>query len=643
MKLATKIASGFAALLIIALALGALAAVAMSQASTRASGLRDQQAPAVGIANAVERQSLLTMYNVRSWALTENPDWKKAAEEHFARVITALDAADKLATDQDMTALGDASKDARNAATEYYGYYTQTGTQLKVMNDALAKRVAAAGAFLKPCEAYLADQRTALTAEIEAEAGKDKLNERVAKINGMTEIIALGTGLRTAALRAQAETNATLFTTRLGDFDKITAKADELLPITRQPGDQESLAQLKKAAAEFRTAAEAWLEADKSVEELGKKRAAAAGKVLEAAQKIAEANLTATVTAAKDSATGLTGATRFLLIGLAIASVVGIALAFGITLSITRPVNRIVDQLSAGADQTASAASQVSQSSQSMASGASQQAASLEETGASLEEMTAMVRSAADNAGKTDGITNKAKGDFERGLKAMTDLSTAMKEIKDSADKTAKIVKTIDEIAFQTNLLALNAAVEAARAGDAGKGFAVVAEEVRNLAQRAGEAARNTAALIEGSVKSAETGVVLCRNTGEIMTELAAGTRTIAELVGQIATGSKEQSQGIDQINKAVVQMDQITQSSAANAEEGAATAEELSAQAEGIRGLVNELEVLVRGAAAQQQRAQFHAPAATARTLTPAKTTMGQRTTNTAHGAGDASNLGRF
>jgi methyl-accepting chemotaxis protein len=218
-----------------------------------------------------------------------------------------------------------------------------------------------------------------------------------------------------------------------------------------------------------------------------------------------------------------------------------------------------------------------------------------------------------------------------------------MKEIKDSADKTAKIVKTIDEIAFQTNLLALNAAVEAARAGDAGKGFAVVAEEVRNLAQRAGEAARNTAALIEGSVKSAETGVVLCRNTGEIMTELAAGTRTIADLVGQIATGSKEQSQGIDQINKAVVQMDQITQSSAANAEEGAATAEELSAQAEGIRGLVNELEVLVRGAAAQQQRAQFHAPAATARTLTPAKTTMGQRTTNTAHGAGDASALGKF
>jgi len=144
-----------------------------------------------------------------------------------------------------------------------------------------------------------------------------------------------------------------------------------------------------------------------------------------------------------------------------------------------------------------------------------------------------MVGSAANNTGKTDTITSKAKGDFERGLKAMTDLSSAMKEIKDSADKTAKIVKTIDEIAFQTNLLALNAAVEAARAGDAGKGFAVVAEEVRNLAQRAGEAARNTAALIEGSVKSAETGVVLCRNTGEIMTELAAGTRTIADRPGR--------------------------------------------------------------------------------------------------------------
>ncbi len=643
MKLATKISSGFAALLIIALALGILAAVAMRQSSERANVLRDKQAPAVRVASQVEREALLTMYNVRGWSLNGNPEWKRLADEHYDRLSAALTAAATLASEQQLPNLAAAASAAQTAANEYDRLYKKTVAQEEVIANAVKDRAAAAVKFMDQAYKYLKSQQESIVAEVAAGAEAAKVTERMEKINGIHDVIDMGNALRLAAWRAQAEFDPRIFTTRLADLDAIAIRIAAMLVTTRVQANRDELAQIADAAKAYRAAGERWVNAEESVATIAGERTAKARDILEAAQSTAEFNIKATSDAAAASATGLEGATTALLWGLAIACVTGISLAFGITLSITKPVNRIVDQLSAGADQTASAAAQVSQSSQSMASGASQQAASLEETGASLEEMTAMVRSAADNAGKTDTITSKAKGDFDRGLKAMTDLSTAMKEIKDSADKTAKIVKTIDEIAFQTNLLALNAAVEAARAGDAGKGFAVVAEEVRNLAQRAGEAARNTAALIEGSVKSAESGVVLCRNTGEIMTELAGGTRTIAELVGQIATGSKEQSQGIDQINKAVAQMDQVTQGSAANAEEGAATAEELSAQAESIRGLVNELEILVRGAAAQQQHAKPHAPTLTPRTLTPAKTTMGQRTTNTAHGGGDAANLGKF
>jgi methyl-accepting chemotaxis protein len=172
----------------------------------------------------------------------------------------------------------------------------------------------------------------------------------------------------------------------------------------------------------------------------------------------------------------------------------------------------------------------------------------------------------------------------------MDRLNAAIEEIKKSSDATSRIVKTIDEIAFQTNLLALNAAVEAARAGDAGKGFAVVAEEVRNLAQRAGEAARNTAALIEGSVKNADQGVSVASETAKALNEITTSVQKVSELVSEIAAASKEQAQGIEQVATAVAQMNQVTQANAANSEESASASEELNAQVEQVNSMIREL-----------------------------------------------------
>ncbi len=277
---------------------------------------------------------------------------------------------------------------------------------------------------------------------------------------------------------------------------------------------------------------------------------------------------------------------------------------FFINKGITNALQRAVTDLTACSNETASAANQVAGGAQSLADGTSKTAAALEETSASLEEMGSMVKQTAASSSSAATLAGEGRQAGERGSVAMGELAKAIQDIKANADQTAKIVKTIDEIAFQTNLLALNAAVEAARAGDAGKGFAVVAEEVRNLAQRAGEAARNTASLIESSVKAADNGVILAKNVNEIVGQSTTASRKINDLVAEIAASAKEVAQGIEQVSKAVRQMDQVTQSNAAAAEENSAVGEELSAQSMTLNGLVVGLDVMVRGAEAVHQKA---------------------------------------
>ncbi|MEK7678437.1 MAG: methyl-accepting chemotaxis protein [Verrucomicrobiota bacterium] len=278
--------------------------------------------------------------------------------------------------------------------------------------------------------------------------------------------------------------------------------------------------------------------------------------------------------------------------------IVALTLTFGIwfIIFLTRRIREVASQLATGSEQTAVAAGHVCASSQSLAEGASDQAASLEESSASLEELASMTKRNAESSSQLKVLGSQARAAGDAAVTDMQAMRTAMDAIKSSSDDIAKIIKTIDEIAFQTNILALNAAVEAARAGEAGAGFAVVADEVRNLAQRCAQAAKETAGKIDDSVQKSAHGVDISSKVGQSLEDIVGKARQVDELAGEVASASKEQTQGITQINAAVNRMDQVTQSNAASAEEGAAAAEELNAQAETMKEGVHELMRLVDG-----------------------------------------------
>lgn len=283
---------------------------------------------------------------------------------------------------------------------------------------------------------------------------------------------------------------------------------------------------------------------------------------------------------------------------------IGSVLAVIISKSISTSLNSIINQLNSASEQVASASNQLSASSQMLAEGSTEQASSIEETSATLEETSSMVRQNTENTKQAAQLSKLAKEAAQKGNTEMAQMMVSMEELKKSSDQISKIIRVIDEIAFQTNILALNAAVEAARAGEAGQGFAVVAEEVRNLAQRSAQAAKDTATIIERNIDLSEQGVAVSQQVNEALNDINVQSQKVNDLLDEIAAASQEQAQGIEQINKAIAQMEQVVQANASTAEQSASASAELSSQAASMNDIVNSLISLVKGVQAAHKNA---------------------------------------
>ena len=595
--LSLKMAYGFGAVLALAALLGGASVVSMRWVGSQASALANDEVPRVKFANELERASRELTYAMRGYALTGEANFKSDVDKALASAEGTLAEAQKAAGSKASMAQFKKAMDevGANLAT----YKDLIGKTAAVLGDVAKARetlLAANKAFDEYSEAFLNDEVGKLRSEMASGTSGAALIERHDKVGGMTEVIGLGDAVSRAAWQSQTLRDPSLMDPVKGHFERIEALLAKLSGITRAEVNIKQLEGLKKATADFKTASKTLADTVAQLEDVSKQRLAAATVVLDTTGATATKGLEQMATTTRGQARALSGATFLVLIGLLVAMALGVVIATSLTRGITKPIQSAIDGLGRASDQVAAASTQLSEASGAIASGAGSQASSLEETSASLEEMSSMTTQNADYASQASVKAGAALSAAKSGDAAMGRMSNVIEAINTSANQTAAIIKTIDEIAFQTNLLALNAAVEAARAGDAGKGFAVVAEEVRNLAQRSAEAAKNTASLISESQSHAIEGVEASREVGDVLDSIGRSVAEVASLVDEAASASREQATGIGQINQAVTSMDQITQGNAATAEESASASEELSAQAQELQLMVSSLVAIVHG-----------------------------------------------
>jgi methyl-accepting chemotaxis protein len=601
-RLSYKISLGFSLILVLAIALGGLALWDMKKVETLSVKLDNEYVPEVAVANNVERYSLETMFELRGYGLTGEKGYLEAGNKNLKEVRRYLEEAKQLgAKAPELVNL----KEGVGLAEAKVSEFEQLVSQTVAKNEQLAKlrnmMDEAAGKFTKYAGDYESSQKKKLKQEMESSAGPEILVARLSKYESITDVIDSGNSIRIANFKFQAIGDPKLIDETMKNFTEIDKKLEDLKAVTTQDEDKKGLGEIGSAATVYKKAIQDFVAESKTLRDINKKRGETGNEVVQTARKGALTGMEHADKAAATTTSALSSASRILAIGLGVTLLLGIGSAFLIIRSITKPIRLVVEGLAEGADQVASAAGQVSGASQQLAEGSSEQAASIEETSSSLEEMSSMTKQNAENAGHANKLMAQTAEVVIKANRSMEKLTSSMQEISKASEDTSKIIKTIDEIAFQTNLLALNAAVEAARAGEAGAGFAVVADEVRNLAMRAGEAAKNTASLIEGTVTKIKAGSELVQSTNSEFSQVAASAGKMSELIGEISAASTEQAQGIEQVNRAVNEMDKVVQQNAANAEESASAAEEMNAQAEQMKTFVGELVAIVDGSSGKE------------------------------------------
>jgi methyl-accepting chemotaxis protein len=633
MKLGIKIGLGFAALLVISITLGTLAIINMSKVETKSIMLEKEYVPEVGIANQVERSSFRTMYAMRGYGFTGEQSLLDDARGNIKALHERLDKAKVLGDNSaNLKKLRPAVENVEKELAQYEKLVAETVEVNAKMDQQRATLDAAAKRYMDNCNEFLAGQNQKMENDIRDDLGEVALDERLEKITLVNDIIDVGNATRLAAWRSQAQREPKVIQDAYANFDVMKEKFAGLRKICKAADDLKRIDNTEQAANDYKQAMVTFLDLWLKNVELGKQRGEIGDKVVEEVRSVAIAGMDGTTRIATEAVEALGSASNIMIIGLIVATIIGLLVAFFITRAITRPIimgvkfaetvadgdlsqrldivqkdeigqlanalNNMVDKVKevvgnvqSAADNVASGSQELSASSEEMSQGSTEQAAAAEEASSSMEEMAANIRQNADNAMQTEKIASKSAEDAKKGGESVAQTLAAMKEI-------ASKISIIEEIARQTNLLALNAAIEAARAGEHGKGFAVVAAEVRKLAERSQHAAAEISELSGSSVEIAE-------QAGKMLSEMVPDIQRTAELVQEISAASKEQDTGAEQVNQAIMQLDQVIQQNASASEEMAATAEELSSQAEQLQDTIAFFKVDTKAGARRRSTPQ--------------------------------------
>jgi hypothetical protein len=600
MTITRKITLGFATLVALSAALGAIAIYNMRSVQATSRQLSGAFVLEARVADGLQRSTSAAYVEIRSYAFSGDAAHLADGRRHLAAVHSQLAAAETLATAHpELLKLREHLDVFAPLLKDYEIQIGQIENLTREVAGAREKLNASAADFLANIDRLIESQTQKLATETRAAAEAAALVERETKLALANTIRGLGNAVRVAAFKAQALRNSALADEGLQNLAAMNQKFLALGQLLHVQADIDELATVKRAATAYETTLRALMADTRTLEKLGEQIDQSSQKLVQLASDTATTGMDRTVAAAESSTDRLAACSATLLVGLGLALLFGMVLTRVLGRGINRALVSVSDGLTESSLQVNSAASQVAATSQSLAGGATEQAASLEETSASLEEMSSMTKRNSESAQQARELALATRTSADAGAAHMVEMRSAMDAIKTSSDAVSKIIKTIDEIAFQTNILALNAAVEAARAGEAGMGFAVVAEEVRNLAQRSAQAARETATKIEDAVRKSERGVAISTNVASSLETIVVNVRKVDALVSEIATASNEQTQGIVQVSTAVAQMDKVTQGNASNAEETAAAAEELSGQARALLDSVSQLRELIGGAQA--------------------------------------------
>ncbi|MEF2231374.1 MAG: methyl-accepting chemotaxis protein [Pseudodesulfovibrio sp.] len=612
MKLGLKLGLGFGCLILIASVLGGLAVFNMNKASEGSTRLADAYVPEVGIATAIERSSLLTMYAMRGYSMSREEAFWQQGKDSLAALKESLEKA-RVHSERfpELVQLKVGITRATAGVDAYSVLAAKSHDLIQALEKDREDMVPPAMAYISNCKAFLETQHEAMNREMDSGAPASILIERLRKIHMVTDILDLGHDTRVKNFIAQADGDPESMRSGLENFKKIEALLSELTLITKRRDNLDQIGRIREASGGYGTAMQAYMDRFLALQELNKESATAGNEVIEAAKQTALAGAEAAQARANGDVRDLEAASVIMIAGLAAALIVGILLAVFLTRAITGPIMKgvgfamklsegdltqtvdvhqsdeigilaealrnmkdklteVVSDVQSATDNIAAGSEELSASSESLSQGATEQAASIEEVSASMEQMAGNINQNAENARQTDSLATKAAGDARESGAAVSQTVSAMKSI-------AEKISIIEEIARQTNLLALNAAIEAARAGEHGKGFAVVAAEVRKLAERSGTAAAEISELSSSSVAVAET-------AGRMLDSLVPDIEKTAALVQEIAAASSEQNAGAEQINKAIGQLDTVIQQNASASEEMASTSEELSSQGQQLQ-----------------------------------------------------------